>query len=75
MAGSATATLELIRFINQMRLHDFLTPLTVMPPSAGTPRMVGVGMCWPGLPSAKPELSSSHEFSSFRKWFGKFFAG
>ena len=75
MAGSATATLELIRFINQMRLHDFLTPLTEMPPSAGTPRMVGVGMCWPGLPSAKPELSSSHEFSSFRKWFGKFFAG
>ena len=58
-----TATLALIRFIDQVRLHGFFTPLTVMPPSAGTPRMVGVRMCWPGLPSAKPELSS-HEFSA-----------
>jgi hypothetical protein len=40
-----------------VRLHGFLTPLTVMP----------------GLSPAKPELSS-HKFSSFRKWFGKFFA-
>ena len=61
--GLATATLALIRFIDQVRLHGFFTPLTVMPPSAGTPRMVGVRMCWPGLPSAKPELSS-HEFSA-----------
>ena len=73
MAGSATATLELIRFNNQVRLHGFLTSLTVMP-SSDTPRIAGVRMCWPGLSSAKPELSS-HEFSSLRKWFGKFFAG
>jgi hypothetical protein len=43
--GSATATLALIRFIDQVRLHGFFTPLTMMPPSAGTPRMVGVRMC------------------------------
>ena len=63
VAGSVTATLALIRFIDQVRLHGFFTPLTVMPPSAGAPRMAGVRMCWPGLPSAKPELSS-HEFSA-----------
>ena len=33
-SGSATATLALIRFIEYVRLHGFLTPLTVMPPSA-----------------------------------------
>ena len=31
VAGSATATLALIRFIDQVRLHGFLVPLTVMP--------------------------------------------
>jgi hypothetical protein len=45
VSGSATATLALIRFIDQVRLQGFFTPLTVMPPSAGTPRMVGVRMC------------------------------
>ena len=35
VTGSATATLALIRFIDQVRLHGFLVPLTVMPPSAG----------------------------------------
>ena len=45
LPGSATATLALIRFIDQVRLHGFFTPLTVMPPSTGTPRMAGVRMC------------------------------
>jgi len=45
VAGSATATLALIRFIDQVRLHGFFTPVTMMPPSFGMPRMVGVRMC------------------------------
>ena len=53
------ATLAESRSIDLDMLHGFFEPLITIPPSVRTPVTVGERMPWPGLPSAKPDETSS----------------